>query len=189
MTNAELGKRIHSGDESAFATFFDRHYGWVYRRALKFLKSHEDAEDTASVVFMKLWKNREKHNTKRGSFQAWFNVLCQNTIIDAARQQQLDYAHSRHGDLQVQDDLSLLEHIPDTRKGALDTLISEETLRRVEDALCEVESPYHRLAWTLHHLEGYKYREVGRIMRRAEGTCKVWGYRCNQHLREALTHA
>ena len=189
MTNTELGQSIRNGDESAFILFFNRNYGWVYRRAFRCLKSREDAEDTASTVFAKAWQHREKYSRKKGTFMAWFNVLCQRVVIDARRKQKTAYENCRYGDLDTSEDNSIFERIADTRQSALDGLIAEEQQVRIEDALCEVENPYQRLAWILHYFEGYKYREVSRIMKRSEGTCKIWVYRCNQHLQRILTDA
>ena len=189
MTNAELGKRIHNGDESAFTLFFDKHYGWVYRRALKFLKSHEDAEDAASKVFVKAWQHREKYNAEKGTFMAWFNVLCQRVVIDASRIQTRDYEVCRHGDLSVSEEHPILERIADTCKSALDGLIAEEQQKRIEDALCKIKRPEHRLSWILHYFEGYTYDKISEIIKKPEGTCKIWVYRCNQLLRGLLTDA
>ena len=189
MTNAELGQGIRNGDESAFTTFFDRHYGWVYRRALKFLKSHEDAEDAASKVFVKAWQHREKYNAEKGMFMAWFNMLCRNLLIDVKRRKKNANDKCWYGDLQETERHALLEHEPDTRKSALDVLIAEEQQKRIEDALCRIKRPEHRLAWILHHFEGYTYDKISEIIKRPKGTCKIWVYRCNQLLQGLLADA
>ena len=188
MTNAELGKRIHNGDESAFTTFFDRHYGWVYRRALKFLKSHEDAEDAASNVFFKAWQHREKYNSEKGEFIGWFNVLCKNLLIDTRRRKQNATDRCWYGDLQNERH-ALLEHEPDTRKSVLDSLILEEQQIQIEDALCKIKRPEHRLSWILHYFEGYTYDKISEILKKPKGTCKIWVYRCNQLLQGLLADA
>ena len=187
MTNTELGQSIRNGDESAFTLFFNRNYGWVYRRAFRCLKSREDAEDTASKVFVKAWQHREKYNAEKGTFMAWFSVLCQRAIIDARRIQARDYKVCRYGDLDTSEDNSIFERIADTCQSALDGLIAEEQQIRIEDALCKIKRPEHRLVWILHHFEGYSYPEIAKIIKRAEGTCKIWVRRCNQLLQRILT--
>ena len=186
MTDCELGQEIRNNNESAFNTFFDRHYGWVYRRAFAFMRSNEDAEEAAANVFVKLWQCREKHNPARGKFMTWFHVLCERVLCDASRIKARAEKNCRYGDLETEPERALLEHAPDTYRYPLDTMIADEQMHQIEDALCELPNPKYRMAWILHHLEGYSYEKISEILKAPIATCRGWTYRCRLQLQEAL---
>ena len=190
MTDCELGQEIRNNNESAFNTFFDRHYTSVYRRAFAFMRSNEDAEEAAANVFVKVWQCREKYNSERGMFGAWFNVLSERVLCDAVRIKTRAAKNCRYGDLLTEKGDYILTTAIDTRKSALDTLIATEQMHQIEDALCELPNPNHRIAWILHHFEGYTYDKVAEILKKPVTTIKMWVYRCRLQLQEALaTHA
>lgn len=188
MTDCELGQRIANGDAAAFQVFFDRHYEWIFRRALRILKSHCDAEDAVSDVFVKIWQNREKFDSQgKSTFMAWVNVLAQRKIIDALRIKNRNRIHNRHGDLLHIEDYALLGQVADNAPDGLQQVIADEITERIESALLEVQKANHRIAWILHYFEGYTYNEISGILKKPVGSCKIWIHRCSQRLRELLT--
>ena len=53
-------------------------------------------------------------------------------------------------------------------------------------ALQQVTKPNHRTAWVLRHLEGCSIAEISGILKRKEGTVKIWIFRCTQELRQIM---
>ena len=49
----DLARGIQAGDTDVYATFFNRLYAPVLKRARHLLKNHEDAEDATQEVFIK----------------------------------------------------------------------------------------------------------------------------------------
>ena len=82
-----LAMQAKTGDEAAFRKLFDKHYRWVYNKSYRMLGNYQDAEETASDVFVKLWQKlgMGKWDSDQSSFYAWLNTVARNTIIDAIR--------------------------------------------------------------------------------------------------------
>jgi RNA polymerase sigma-70 factor (ECF subfamily) len=55
MSEQQLIKEILSGDTSAFKILVDRHQGMVFRTAMGFVHSKEDAEDITQECLFRLF--------------------------------------------------------------------------------------------------------------------------------------
>lgn len=187
QTNTELARIAQSGDSCAFDILFQRNRGWVYRRARRMFRSHEDAEDAVNDVFLKAWRKLGKWKGEGTTFEAWFGALCSNTLIDIHRGRRA--AKNQVHRLATESELNFLErHADFAEADPLTSLVSEELMLQIEDALLTmpVSSSRQRLAWILHYLEGYPYREVARILKVSPSTARAHGHRCNQKLRRSL---
>lgn len=183
---SDVAHRIQSGDENAYAEFFTELYPHVLRRAYEFLKNCADAEDATQAVFMKLWRNRSKYDPDRGDFLGWFLILAERTLIDEYRKQQrLRRAEvtSYETPMDPTDETPLSEVIADDRLDPLDAMIIQEGIETIEDILLELSS-VNRLAFILRDLEGYKMREVARIMACSIGTAKIRVHRARNKIIE-----
>jgi RNA polymerase sigma-70 factor (ECF subfamily) len=60
MDEKELFRLLAVGNEGAFKDIYNLWKERVYCTALKFVKSHDDAEDILQQVFLSLWVSREK---------------------------------------------------------------------------------------------------------------------------------
>ena len=175
-----LATQAKQGNEAAFSQLYEKHYNWVYSKAYRMLGDHQDTEEVSLDVFTKVWQKlqSDKWDPKKGSFQAWLNVLAKHTIIDAIRRR--DRIRESLLTLEEQDDLPLNEY-EDARPGPDKHII-------LENALEQVTKPNHRIAWILRHLEGCSVAEISRILNRKDGTVKIWIFRCTQELRQILVN-
>ncbi|MYF99616.1 RNA polymerase sigma factor [Candidatus Poribacteria bacterium] len=182
-----LASQAKEGDEAAFSQLFDKHYNWVYSKAYRILKDHQDTEEVSLDVFTKVWRElqNEKWDPKKGSFQAWLNIVARNTTIDAIRKR--DRIRESLLTLEEQDDLPLNEY-EDGKPGPDKHIIAQEAQEILEKALEQVTKPNHRIAWILRHLEGCSVAEISRILNRKDGTVKIWIFRCTQELRQILVN-
>lgn len=180
-----LATQAKQGNEAAFSQLFDKHYEWIYNKAYRILKHHQDAEDASLDVFTKLWEKLQNDQwyPKKGSFWAWLNRLAFRTITDAFRKR----SRIRESVLtsKEQDDSPLNEY-EDSGPGPDKHIIAQEAQEILEKALEQVTKPNHRIAWILRHLEGCSVAEISRILNRKEGTVKIWIFRCTQELRQIL---
>lgn len=186
-TNTELAKIAQSGDDTAFGMLFDRNRGWVYRRARRMFRSHEDAEDAVNDVFLKAWRKLGQWNGEGTTFESWFTALCSNTLIDIQRGR--NAAKNQGHRLASEAELEFMERQADlTQSDPLTSLVSEELMLHIETVLCGMPETNRRqrLVWILHYLEGYPYREVARILNISPSTARAHGHRCNQKLRRFL---
>lgn len=135
-----------------FASVYDLHAPMLYRLALSYMGSREDAEDVVQDVFVKLIK-ADEHFSDDDHMRAWLIRVTVNQCHDHLRRNKL-----RH-------------YTP------LDDL--EEQVHEEKEALPEIYSVIqklperYRVCLTLHYLEGYAVEEVARMLRLTQSAVKM----------------
>ena len=61
--------------------FYPRVYNFIYAR----VKNIADADDVASMTFMKMNEHLEEFNAEKAAFSTWLFRIAQNTLIDFVR--------------------------------------------------------------------------------------------------------
>lgn len=79
-----LMARIVSGDETALAALYDRHYGLVYTIAARITNDHAVAEEVMQDVFHAVWRTAGGFQDN-GSVAAWIVGIARHRAIDATR--------------------------------------------------------------------------------------------------------
>ena len=86
--DAELWKRILSGDRDAFECWHPRYNP----RLMPFLRTRcrppLDADDVAQDVWLRVWPRRHLWNPAEGRFEAWLFQLAKNVCFDLLRKLQ-----------------------------------------------------------------------------------------------------
>ena len=95
--DASILALVHSGDQRAMASLYDRYSRVVYSVALRVLRDPAAAEDVMQEVFMQIWRNPGSFANARGSTSArgsanargslggWLTVVARNRSIDTLR--------------------------------------------------------------------------------------------------------
>ncbi len=185
ITDSAWAERVKRGDQVAFRLLFRKHVGWVYNKAYRMLKNHEDAEEVCQDIFMKVWTKINLWDPKQGSFQTWLNEIAKNTIIDALRKRRRDKEKPMRW-VDEEKRVTLLDLMPDPRPSPDREVENREAYELIEEALLEVRRDEHRIAWVLRHIEGLGISEIAKVMDRKENTIKVWIFRCSAELRRLL---
>jgi RNA polymerase sigma-70 factor (ECF subfamily) len=78
---AKLIALLAADSEYAFQLLFDRHRNFIYRLAIRYLKSPAIAQEVVQDVFLKLWVQRKNlHSDKR--LEPWLHRVAKNHIIN-----------------------------------------------------------------------------------------------------------
>ena len=83
--DAALIARLRAGDQNAMSDLYDRYSAVVYGVALRVLGDTMAAEDVLQEVFLRLWRNPQSFDPKRGRLAPWLAVIARNRAIDALR--------------------------------------------------------------------------------------------------------
>ena len=141
---------------------FDQHHDMVYRLALSYTKSRQDAEDVVQTVFLKLLDG--KSPPQPGKERAWLAQVTVNACRD------------------------LLRTFWRRRTEPLDESIPFESPEDGElYAAVMALPPRYRVAVHLHYYEGYTSEEIGMILGQRPGTVRSHLSRAREALRRYLT--
>jgi len=180
----DLVRRARRGDLAAYDDLMRRYQERIYATVYHMTANHEDANDMAQEAFIKAFQALKSF--KGGSsFYTWVYRIAVNKTINFLKQRKNRAQMSL-------DDLDLnAEHDPD-----LVALISENTPRR-EVGLAELQeklnaamqklSEPHRLAVTLHDVQGLSHEESAKIMECNIGTVRSRLFYARQQLQAYLS--
>jgi len=76
--------RCLRGDERAWEAVVQRHWRKVFNIAYKFVGRHEEAEDLAQEIFLRIFKSLDTFD-RRANFQTWLISVSRNLCIDHYR--------------------------------------------------------------------------------------------------------
>jgi RNA polymerase sigma-70 factor (ECF subfamily) len=79
-----LIERCLHGDQAAWEQIVRQHWRKVYNVAYQFVGSHEQAEDLAQEIFLKIFRSLDTFD-RRANFQTWLISVSRNLCIDHYR--------------------------------------------------------------------------------------------------------
>ena len=147
--------------EAEFLPLFDQDHDMVYRLALSYTRSRQDAEDLVQTVFLKLLEG--KHPPQCGKEKAWLAQVTVNASRDLLRS-----AQRRRSE-------PMDEEIPFTDE-------TDQTLYAAVMAL----PPKYRVVMHLHYYEGYSLAETAKLLRVGVSAVSMRLHRARNLLRSAL---
>jgi len=179
-----LVRQAQGGDLAAYDELMRRHQERIYATLYHMTANHEDANDLVQESFIKAFQVLPSFKGD-SSFFTWLYRIAVNKTINFLKQRQ-KRVHLSLNDLDLN-----AEHDPD-----LVALISEKTPRRdlnlaelqekLNAALLKL-SEEHRLAVTLHDVQGLSHEEISRIMDCNIGTVRSRLFYARQQLQALLS--
>ena len=180
----KLVKRAQGGNLEAYDDLIRRYQERIYATIYHMTMNHEDANDLAQETFIKAYQALKSFKGD-SSFFTWVYRIAVNKTINFLKQRK-NKAHMSLNDLDFN-----AEHDAD-----LVALISEKTPRR-EVNLIELQeklnaalqklSEVHRLAVTLHDVQGLSHEEISKIMGCNTGTVRSRLFYARQQLQAYLS--
>src|SRR5688572_23955809 len=159
-----LIERCLTGDQQAWELIVRQHWRKVFNLAYKFVGRHDEAEDLAQDVFLKIFKALHTFD-RRANFQTWLISISRNLCIDHYR------SVRKERETMARDvDASLLTP-PSRDRSPLGELEQVDLRRRIKEALAELP-PTLREAVVLRDLQEFSYQEIATQLRLPEGTVK-----------------
>lgn len=156
-----LLKRLQSGERCAFEDLVDQFETRIYRLAIRYSDSVQDAEDLTQEIFLGIFRNIGGFRGA-SSLSTWIYRVAVNHCLEFRRKKRLDC-------VPYEEELGLAatSRREDPEQAATMIELSDE----VEKAL-EKLSPAHRDVILLHELQGLTYGECAEILEVPIGTVK-----------------
>lgn len=179
-----LVKRAQSDDATAYDQLMRKYQERIYATVYNMTSNHEDANDLTQETFIKAYQVLKSFKGD-SSFYTWIYRIAVNKTINFLKQRK-NRTHMSLNDMDFN-----AEHNPD-----LVQLISDKTPRRaaglneLQEKLNEAMqklSDVHRLAVTLHDIQGMSHEEIGKIMECNVGTVRSRLFYARQALQSYLT--
>jgi len=170
-----LMKKVQEGDLNKMSLLYERHnrdlFGYFYRLTSNAVKS----EDLVQNVFYRLLKYRHTYRGD-GKFVYWMYSVAQNLWLDQLKKKKR---------IQVGEDSSSYQHLPNPDKNAEDLLISTERKKLLRRALQKI-SPEKREAIVLSRFQGLKYQESAKLSNCTENAIKARVHRGLMELKDIM---
>ena len=148
--------RMKQGDEAAFVALYRRHKDAVYRLALLYCGSHQQAADVTQDTFIHFIGKPGQYDPARGSLASWLCGIARNLARKSAGEREIATDPERFGDGAAPYE----EHID--RDTPLERLMRGETAELVRRALRGV-APHYRDVLILCELSELSYADAAQL--------------------------
>ncbi len=165
---------LDAEDVEAFKRLFDTHFEPLYRYALRYLRSAEEARDVVHDVFLQVWRHRERIGLER-DLRTYLYATTRNHAIDRLKRRKVENRFRERREEAVEQADSDAESELETRELAA-------TIQRAIDTLPPRQREVLRLRWQQH----LTYDEIAKALNISPKTVAIHLSRGLQHLREAL---
>jgi RNA polymerase sigma-70 factor (ECF subfamily) len=159
-----LVQRCLDGDQAAWDVIVRQHWRKVFNIAYKFVGKHDEAEDLAQEIFLRIFKSLRTFD-RRANFQTWLFSISRNLCID-------HYRSVRKERQAINRDLDASELSPESPGISPQAMLEHRDrvalLRNVMDRL----PPALRAAVMMRDVQDMSYREIADKLGVPEGTVK-----------------
>lgn len=182
-----LARKARRGDRLALVGLYERHRSRLLGFLVGQLRERDVAEEVFQEVWIKVMHGIERYRTARGPFRAWLFRIAANAAVDRQRRDalragpELD-APAGDGEEGARTIDGLPSGDPGPDRAGSSAILGRE-LARALDELPERQ----RVAVLLRHQQGFRYRELARVLNLPEGTAKTLVHRGVLALRERLS--
>ena len=168
----ELIQRWRNGDEGAARALVERHAQSLSRFAVS-QGVREEVDELVQDTFVRAFAAIESFRAD-SSFRTWLFTIERRLMLDRRRSQR-----------RRKDDTEVDERDAATGYDALDSIVADETGRRIRDAVAKL-SPMQRDVFTLRVTEGLSYKEIADVLDSTEGAARVHYHNAVRVVRELL---
>ncbi|MBN1154299.1 sigma-70 family RNA polymerase sigma factor [candidate division KSB1 bacterium] len=165
-----LVKNCLNGDVKSFEHLIDKYQKTIFNMAYRLSNNYDDAEDITQSVFIKVYEQMNRYNSKY-KFFSWLYRIALNESIN--------HVNQRKKMTELDEDFISKEKSPE------DEINDTELGERMQDALMEIE-PENRILIILRHFEDLSYSEMAYILDISEKKVKSRLFSARQILKNVL---
>jgi RNA polymerase sigma-70 factor (ECF subfamily) len=159
-----LIKRCLAGDQTAWEAIVRQYWRKVFNVAYKFVGRHDEAEDLAQDIFLKIFRSLDTFDS-RANFQTWLISVSRNLCIDHYR----SVRRERETIDRAVDTSELAPAAPDP--GPVAALEQRDRVTLLRQAMAALP-PSLRTAVLMRDIQELTYQEIAERLKLPEGTVK-----------------
>ena len=159
-----------NGDHNAFTKIYNKYAGIMYSICLRYMNSHNDAQDALQEGFIKVF-NKISTYSFTGSFEGWMKKIFIHTSIELIRKKKY------HQNIENIND-SELSRTAKIEVGDLDA-------KKLIDVIQELPQGY-RTVFNMYIIDGYSHKEISELLNISESTSKTQLFKARKQLQVKL---
>lgn len=162
-----------------FKLLVKEHKNRIFNYAQLMLKNRMDADDIAQEVLIRVWNNIDNFNLLAA--KSYIMKITHNLCIDYLRRNKVSASR----------EIEMTEVFEETY---VDNRNANDTVKNIDFKILEtkIKSILERMPdnlksiFVLYDIEGYKYKEISKILDIPENSVKVYLFRARKYLQEEL---
>jgi RNA polymerase sigma-70 factor, ECF subfamily len=178
LLESEIIRRAQRGDAEAFERIYRLHCRRVFALCLRMVGNASEAEDLTQEAFLTVLRKIQTFRSE-SAFSTWLHRIAVNLTLMRLRKKTLPKI-SREATKQSDHEVPREELSgPDLQlSGSIDRVQLERAIEQL--------APCHKVVFELHDIQGYKHKEIARIMDWSIGNSKAQLHRARMRLRDLL---
>ena len=180
-------ERLREGEMEAFQVLYRKYHDAIARFAVRFLRSRDRGDEIAQVVFLRLFRARERYRPT-ARFATFLYRIAKNTCLNELRRIQ------RAGEVESLDignpgGPSFIDQVADmVSPNPVHRLVYREAATEMIEVLGRLPENQRR-ALLLRRLDGFSYREIADSLDSSTSAVKSLVFRATATLRRDLAEA
>lgn len=176
---ARQAAQLGAGDVDAFRSLFDMYFDRLYRYALRYLRSAEEAQDLVHDVFLQVWRHRRRIGLER-DLRSYLYASTRNRALDRLKHQKVEdrfierRTAAQSGEETAADSADAVRDLESRELAA--------SIQQAIDTLPRRQREVLQLRWQQH----LSYDEVAKALSISPKTVAIHLSRALQHLRRTL---
>lgn len=148
-----------NGNRTAHKQLYDMYKVKMFTLCMRYMSNKQDAEDMLQEGWIKVFKELNSFDIKKGTFYSWIRKIFVNTNLEFLRKKRLKFdeleEHTSHSIASVEVDV-----------------FDQMSLKEVVSLLQSLPNGY-RSVFNLYVIEGYTHKEIGSILNISPNTSKT----------------
>lgn len=153
-----LVERVADGEAEALGLLYDRYASAAFGLARRICADEERAREVVREVFVRLWRDPQRFDARRGKFSSWLLTRVQHRAVDAVRE--LSTGQRRELSTRYEREEWPVPAAPDPERLAFGVVRAGQ----VHDALAQLSGEQRRTL-ALAYLGGYTLPEIAALTR------------------------
>ena len=184
LSDNELIIKAQSGNDAAFEELIYRFDKSVLAIAMRYVRNRDEAKDIYQEVFIRVYRGIKKFEMK-SEFSTWLYRITTNVCLTHKSKSRKHLQLSLDERYDTEDDEKNTFELVDDESDPGDLMLDKdlgEFISRAVDSL----SSKQKMTFVLKHYEGYKIREIAKMLNCKEGTVKKYLFDAIRNLRKKL---
>jgi len=177
----QLMAKIAVGDHQAFRSLVERHQDQLVGTISKMLGNHNDSEDIAQQVFIRVWKHAKRYKPNN-KFTTYLYTITRNLVYNESRRRSRKKTVSSD---QLEEDQNFHQTADPTK--VPDSQLLQSELQMAVDQAIQALPENQKMAVILRRYENLPYEEIAEILNTSVSSVKSLLFRARTALRETLS--